>query len=78
MDSILTNVACIRPAGSVVRMDFRRTSGRQMGVVYFVELRRAPLLGVNMRSTQCNIKELQDLTPDQQAVFVVVHVCSVQ
>ena len=46
--------------------------------VYFTELKRAPLVGVNMRSTQCNIKELQDLTPDQQAVFVVVHVCSIQ
>mmetsp|Transcript_16575 Transcript_16575/g.24359 ORF Transcript_16575/g.24359 Transcript_16575/m.24359 type:complete len:159 (+) Transcript_16575:25-501(+) len=72
-------LALIRGArGSSVRMDFRRTSGLQMGVVYYVDLMRTPLLGISMRSSQCTVKELQDLTPEQQAVFVVVHACSIQ
>ena len=47
------------------------------GVVYFVDLVRRPLVGVSHRSTQATVKELHDLTPEQQAVLVTVHLCTI-
>ena len=55
-----------------------RLRRRGRGQVYWVELERRRLTGVGMRSSQCTIKELQDLSTEEKAVFVVVHACSVQ
>ena len=49
-----------------------------MHAVYWVQLRRQKLLGMGMRSSQCTVKELQDLTDEEKAVFVVVHACTLQ
>eukprot|EP00960_Hanusia_phi_P059512 764194-Hanusia_phi.AAC.1 len=40
------------------------------GMVYYVDLVRQPLVGTSHRSTQATVKELHDLTPEQQAVLV--------
>ncbi|EKX42341.1 hypothetical protein GUITHDRAFT_111616 [Guillardia theta CCMP2712] len=63
--------------GSTVRIDLKRLSGRFKGIVYFVDLVRRPLVGVSHRSTQATVKELHDLTPEQQAVLVTVHLCTI-